>query len=109
MRAGSVAGSEASTARRAQMLEYLRKERAIHEVAVVRQWLYDIELDFGEKRSNHREIVMTVEQERKAKERLDLRRQIKPQAKPRADLAKRLEHFTLAGHGMAAARDISDG
>ena len=105
LRAGSVAGSEASTARRAQMLEHLRKERAIHEVAVVRQWLYDIELDFGEKRSNHREIVMTVEQERKAKERLDLRRQIKPQAKPRADLAKRLEHFTLAGHGMAAARE----
>ena len=89
------------------MLEYLRKERAIHEVAVVRQWLYDIELDFGEKRSNHREIVMTVEQELKAKKQLDLRRQIKPQAKPRADLAKRLEHF-LAGHGMAAAREAHE-
>ena len=101
--AGSVAGSESSSVTRAQMLEHLKIERAKHEVAVVRQWLYDIELEFDEKRSNQREIVMTAEQERKAKERLDLRRQIRPLAKPRQDLARRLEHLSLAGRGMAAA------
>ena len=46
----------------------------MHEVAVVRQWLYDIDYDYDRSVEQPLPIRMTATQEQKAKDRLNLRK-----------------------------------
>ena len=69
---------------RLQMLTDLRNTRKVHEVALVRQWLYDIEFEtpmLDEDGSELPPIVMTAEQERSAKDRLSLKKHFKKKFK----------------------------
>ena len=65
---------------RLSMLRELREQRKVHEVAIVRQWLYDIGYERpvrGPDGSMPPPVLMTAEQERAAKDRLSLKKHFK--------------------------------
>ena len=59
------------------MLRELREQRKVHEVAIVRQWLYDIGYERpvrGPDGAAPPPVLMTAEHERAAKDRLSLKK-----------------------------------
>ena len=65
---------EAMPQTRLQMLQNLKRHKIMHEVAVVRQWLYDIDYDYDRSVEQPMPIRMTAAQEQKAKDRLSLKK-----------------------------------
>ena len=69
---------------RLSMLRELREQRKVHEVAIVRQWLYYIGYERpvrGPDGSTPPPVLMTAEQERAAKDRLSLKKHFKRKLK----------------------------
>ena len=66
--------ADAAPQTRLQQLQNLKRHKVMHEVAVVRQWLYDIDYDYDRSVEQPLPIRMTATQEQKAKDRLSLRK-----------------------------------
>ena len=71
---------QAKSTSRLTMLRELREQRKVHEVAIVRQWLYDIGYERpvrGPDGAAPAPVLMTAEHERAAKDRLSLKKHFK--------------------------------
>ena len=71
---------QAKSTSRLTMLRELREQRKVHEVAIVRQWLYDIGYERpvrGPDGAAPPPVLMTAEHERAAKDRLSLKKHFK--------------------------------
>ena len=95
----------AKSASRLTMLRELREQRKTHEVAVVRQWLYDIDYErpaCGPDGAAPAPVLMTAEQERAAKDRLSLKKHLKREFK----LGRRIMAVTEARKAPLAALSL---